>query len=53
MEGIGKNLKLEPNLDNQIKFVEFMIEGNSHEIIKAIKESLLELKAIKEKNQNI
>ncbi len=40
--------KIETTLDNQIKFVEFMLENNQHDIINAIKESLLELKEIKE-----
>lgn len=40
--------RIETNLENQIKFVEFMLENNPHEIINAIKESLLELKAIKD-----
>lgn len=40
--------KIEATLENQIKFVEFMLENNPHEIINAVKESLLELKRIKE-----
>ena len=39
--------KIDPNLDNQIKFVEFMIETQNIEILVAIKNSLLELKKIK------
>lgn len=40
--------KIETHLENQIKFVEFMIETNNHEILVAIKNSLLELKKIKD-----
>jgi hypothetical protein len=43
--------KIDPNLDNQIKFVQFMIETNNAEILVAIKQSLLELKVIKDKEK--
>lgn len=43
--------KIDPNLDNQIKFVQFMIETNNAEILVAIKNSLLELKSIKDKEK--
>lgn len=43
--------KIDPNLDNQIKFVQFMIETNNAEILVAIKNSLLELKNIKDKEK--
>ena len=43
--------KIDPNLDNQIKFVQFMIETNNAEILVAIKKSLLELKVIKDKEK--
>ena len=43
--------KIDPNLDNQIKFVQFMIETNSEEILVAIKQSLLELKERGEKEK--
>jgi hypothetical protein len=43
--------KIDPNLDNQIKFVEFMIETQNIEILVAIKNSLLELKKIKEEKK--
>jgi hypothetical protein len=40
--------KIEPTLENQIKFVEFMLEVNRVEILHAIKESLIELQKLKE-----
>ena len=45
--------KIDPNLDNQIKFVEFMIETQNIEILVAIKNSLLELKKIKEDKKDV
>lgn len=45
--------KIDTNLDNQIKFVEFMLETNNHEILVAIKNSLMELKDIKSKLEEI
>jgi hypothetical protein len=45
--------KIDPNLDNQIKFVEFMIETQNIEILVAIKNSLLELKKIKEEKKDV
>jgi hypothetical protein len=44
--------KIDTNLDNQIKFVEFMIETNNVDILVAIKKSLLELKEIREKEKD-
>lgn len=44
----GYPQKIDTSLDNQIRFVEFMMENNSHAIIQAIKSSLEELKRIKE-----
>lgn len=43
--------KIDPNLDNQIKFLQFMIETNNAEILVAIKQSLLELKERREKEK--
>jgi hypothetical protein len=45
--------KIDPNLDNQIKFVEFMIETNNIELLVAIKNSLLELKSIKDSQKDV
>lgn len=45
--------KIDPNLDNQIRFVEFMIETQNIEILIAIKNSLLELKKIKEDKKDV
>lgn len=45
--------KIETTLDNQIKFVEYMLEHNNVEILAAIKHSLLELKKIKEEEKNM
>jgi len=45
--------KIDPNLENQIKFVEFMIETQNIEILVAIKNSLLELKKIKEEKKDV
>ena len=45
--------KIDPNLDNQIKFVEFMIETQNIEILVAIKNSLLKLKKIKEEKKDV
>lgn len=42
-----------PHLENQIKFVEFMIETNNIEILVAIKNSLLELKKLKEDKNDV
>lgn len=41
--------KIDTGLDTQIQFMNFMMESNNHEILKAIKQSLEELKSIKEK----
>jgi len=43
--------KIDTHLDNQIKFVEFMIETNNVDILVAIKQSLLELKERREKEK--
>jgi len=40
--------KIETTLENQIKFVEFMLEVNNVEILVAIKQSLIELQKIRE-----
>jgi hypothetical protein len=45
--------RIEPTLDNQIKFVEFMLEVNKVEILMAIKESLIELQKIKEDKKDM
>lgn len=45
--------KLENTLDNQIKFVEYMLENNNVEILAAIRQSLLELKKIREEEKNM
>lgn len=44
--------RIEPTLDNQIRFVEYMLESNNIELLKAILDSLNELKSIKEKEIN-
>lgn len=49
MNEYGLPPKIDTNLDNQIKFVEFMLETNNHEILVAIKNSLIELKDIRMK----
>ena len=43
--------KIDPNLDNQIKFLQFMLENNNAEILVAIKQSLIELKERREKEK--
>lgn len=45
-------MKFDTGIDTQIAFMDFMIETNNHEILKAIKNSLIELKKIKEKDNN-
>ncbi|MEY4571008.1 MAG: hypothetical protein RLZ10_201 [Bacteroidota bacterium] len=42
-----EKFRLDNSLDNQVKFIEYMLEHNNVEILAAIKESLLELKRIK------
>lgn len=46
-----EEMKFDTGINTQIAFMDFMIETNSHEILKAIKESLLELKKIKEESE--
>lgn len=49
LESGNSNLpKVDTKLDNQIQFVEFMLESTKHDILVAIKHSLIELKRIKE-----
>lgn len=43
-----ETMKFDTSLPTQLAFMDFMIETNDHEILKAIKESLLELKKIKD-----
>lgn len=45
--------RIENTLDNQIKFVEYMLENNRVDILVAIKNSLLELKRLKEQEKNV
>lgn len=45
--------RLENTLENQIKFVEYMLEHNKVDILIAIKESLKELKKIKDEQKNM
>lgn len=46
-----EKFRLDNTLDNQVKFIEYMLEHNNIEILAAIKESLLELKRIKGEQQ--
>lgn len=53
MNEYGLPPKIDTNLDNQIKFVEFMLETNNHDILVAIKKSLVELKDIRERLEEL
>lgn len=45
--------QLEATIENQILFVEFMLEHNNVEILQAIKKSLIELKELRDKEKNM
>lgn len=47
-----ENMKFDTSLPTQLAFMDFMIETNNHEILKAIKNSLLELKKIKDEAES-
>lgn len=51
MGGHGLPPRIDTNLENQIQFIDFILENNPLEIIIAIRDSLMELKAIKERGE--